>query len=459
MRWSFLTVGVVGLVVSASSMALAQEVVPVTFRSGAGMDNTSLAASDTPKESAPMPEDVKAAQNQQVSLAMPSEEAAPPEPPKPWKMPQPSCLQKMGANMGGWVQQGITYNGLNPTDRFNGPIVTNDRAGEYQLNQFWMFIDRPTNTDKHDWDLGGHIDMTYGTDWRFGQCYGLEPTFNDPDSFYGLCMPQFYAEVAVNNLKVKLGHFATLDTLEVVPAPMNFFYSHALLMAGYFDPLLVTGVQAEYKLNEHWTAVAGFNEGWMNFEDPDGSVDFLGGCRYASDNKKSTLSIFVNAGPEQGFAGLNDRTSVTTVYVYNLTDRFQWGSQYTAGVENHGSIVHPGQDASWYGTEQMFIYKLNDKWSAGLRYEWVRDNDGSRVAGVGNVLLTERGWDGLPGCAGAYNDLSLGLNWRPHPNCVLRPEVRWDWYDGVPNSRGQLPYGDHTQREQFTSAVDCIVTF
>ena len=105
--------------------------------------------------------------------------------------------------------------------------------------------------------------MVYGTDWRFGQCSGLENRIDDPNSFYGLILPQFYLEVAYNDLTVKMGHFATLTSLEVVPAPLNFFYSHSYLMAGYYDPLLVTGLQAEYKLNDNWTAIGGFNRGWL----------------------------------------------------------------------------------------------------------------------------------------------------------------------------------------------------
>jgi len=37
---------------------------------------------------------------------------------------------------------------------------------------------------------------------------------------------------------------------------MNFFYSDSYLMGGYFDPLLVTGLQADYKLNDNWTLIA-----------------------------------------------------------------------------------------------------------------------------------------------------------------------------------------------------------
>ena len=91
-------------------------------------------------------------------------------------------------------------------------MPTNDRDREYQLNQAWLYFDRPTKTDGCGWDLGGRIDVVYGTDWRFGQCFGLENRIDDPNSFYGLILPQFYVEVAVNDLTVKMGHFATFTS-------------------------------------------------------------------------------------------------------------------------------------------------------------------------------------------------------------------------------------------------------
>jgi hypothetical protein len=386
------------------------------------------------------------------------------QPAGPWKLPQPAVLQNAGITVGGWVEQGITFNSQNPSDKFNGPIATDDRAGEYQLNQAWVFLERKTKTNGYGWDIGGRIDMSYGTDWRFGQCEGLEPTFDSADSFYGLVLPQFYAEVAYNDLTVKLGHFATLSSLEVVPAPANFFYSHSLLSCGYFDPLLVTGLQADYKLNDSWTAFAGFNRGWMKFEDSSETYNFLGGVKWTNLDKRANLMVSVDAGPEGGFAVYNgsnvhDRTNVITVFTYQFTKRFGYGSQYTAGIEENGSVVNPGHDASWYGTEQLFTYVLNEKWTAGLRYECVRDNDGSRVFGIGYATGTNKAWTGQPGMAGTYSDLSLGANYRPNKNLVLRPEVRWDWYDGNANAAGQLPFGDMTKRDQCLFDVDLIFTF
>lgn len=424
----------------------------------------SKSLSPTSWVTAPMPYDTtepaKASEDQKGVAGAASEEPGPEEAPKPWKLPQPCIFQKAKIDMGGWIQQGITGNAWNPPDRFNGPITTNDRAGEYQMNQAWLYFVRPTKTDGYGTDIGGRIDLVYGTDWRFGQCFGLENRIDDPNSFYGLVLPQFYLEVAYNDLTVKMGHFATLTSYEVVPSPMNFFYSHSYLMAGYYDPLLVTGLQADYKINDNWTAIGGFNQGWLLFENPNETLNFLGGVKWASDDKKSSLSVMVIAGPTNTFAGGHDVDNVIMVYTHQFTERLLSATQVTVGRENDGSVIAPGHDDTWYGFEQVFTYKLhNPKWSAGVRYEWVRDNEGSRVAGIGNILGTGRGWTGIPGFVGAFSDLSLGLNYRPHPNLVFRPEFRWDWYDGQPNGQGQLPFNAFANSTQFTAAIDMIFAF
>ena len=378
----------------------------------------------------------------------------------PWQLPQPCFLQKHNIKMGGWVEQGITFNNLNPEDRYNGPNALNDRDKEYQMNQAWLYFDRPTNTGGCGWDLGGHVDLMYGTDWRFGQSYGLENRFNSANSFYGFILPQFYADVAVNDLTVRLGHFASNTTLEQVPAVANFFYSHVYMMSGYFDPLLVTGLQASYKLSDNFTVIGGMNRGWEEFEDPNSTWNFLGGVKWVDNDKRQTLSLMVDSGDMIGMTReLHQRNSVYMVYTCNLTERWQYGAQYNLGQEVNGSFVTPGQNANWYGTEQLLTYKINQKWSAGIRYEWVRDEEGSRIAGLGNVLLTDRGWNGQPGFTGSFQDISLGLNYRPNSNIVIRPETRWDAYDGPVNVAGELPYGNHTRSSQFTFACDLIVTF
>ena len=84
--------------------------------------------------------------------------------------------------------------------------------------------------------------------------------------------------------------------------------------------------------------------------------------------------------------------------------------------------------------------------SVGARYEWWRDDDGARVFNSNGAG------------AGHYHDFTLTANWKPHPNVTIRPEIRWDWFDGV----GQ-PYdprgGVGTSSSMFTGGGALIVSF
>lgn len=375
---------------------------------------------------------------------------------KPWKLPQPSILQKWGIDMGGWVEQGITYNSRNPDDRFNGPVALNDRSGEYQLNQAWLYLVRPTKTDGHGFDLGGRIDMSYGTDWRYGKCLGLEDRIDSPNSLYGLVMPQFYGEVAINNLTIKGGHYAANFGYEAVPAPANFFYSHSYAMC-YGQPILLTGVQADYQLTDNWTVTGGFSRGWEMFEDNNNKVDIVGGVRWFSDDKDTSFSFMTTSGPQDD-AGSNNRYQYTMVLTQKMGSKWLYAIEHDLGMEEAGDPRTHG-NACWYGIDQYLIYTINSRWSAGLRSEWFRDQDGSRVAGIGNWIGSGRGWTGLPGFQGDFFEIAAGINWRPHTNVLLRPELRWDWYNGTTNMAGQLPYGGGTRSDQLTAAVDLVVTF
>ena len=72
---------------------------------------------------------------------------------------------------------------------------------------------------------------------------------------------------------------------------------------------------------------------------------------------------------------------------------------------------------------QYLLYTINPCWQANLRAEWLRDEDGVRVAGPGNIP-TVRAWAGN-GFVGNFYEITGGLNWRPTKNWLIRPEVRY----------------------------------
>ena len=49
------------------------------------------------------------------------------------------------------------------------------------MNQLWLGWERPVKTDGCGWDIGGRVDLMYGSDWRYGECYGLETNLDAPN--------------------------------------------------------------------------------------------------------------------------------------------------------------------------------------------------------------------------------------------------------------------------------------
>ncbi len=155
---------------------------------------------------------------------------------------------------GGWLRQSYTWNPQNPANRFNGPVTFTDRSNQYQMNQLYAYLKKDVDTDGCGVDVGGRVDVLYGTDARFTQALGLDDrAISDADSrFYKLAIPQMYASFGWNDLTVNIGHFYTIIGYETVMSPQNFFVTQSFLMQ-YGEPFTHTGVQATYKANDNWT--------------------------------------------------------------------------------------------------------------------------------------------------------------------------------------------------------------
>ena len=57
-----------------------------------------------------------------------------------------------------------------------------------------------------------------------------------------------------------------------------------------------------------------------------------------------------------------------------------------------------------------------------------------------------------------YNDVTIGLNWKPNMNVTLRTEVRWDWAQN-PAVAGVKPYDDGGSNSQFLWGNDIVIRF
>jgi hypothetical protein len=368
----------------------------------------------------------------------------------------------------GWLHQGSTWNTHWPDDRFNTPVTFNDRANDYQMNQLYLVLARPTHPCRGGWDVGGRVDLLYGTDYFFTTARGLEtridgsPRWNSADgpragggaALYGLAMPQLYAEVfapILSGISVKLGHFYTRMGVESVMAPENFFYSHSYAMQ-YGQPFTGTGLMAHCSLTQRLSVEGGFTRGWDVWEDTNDNLSFLGGLRWTSGDRRTSLSWMLSTGSEDT-AGDRRRTQYTLALTRHLGCRWIYILEHNYGVEDGVTVDREFQltDAKWYGISQYLWLAANERTWFGLRLEWFRDQDNARVLGIPIEETT---------IGGNYTALTLGMNWRLNGYTVLRPEVRWDWSDvAAPNLGRTGMFDGFRRKDQFLFATDLIIRF
>jgi len=365
-------------------------------------------------------------------------------------------LSQRGIDIRGWVDQGFTWNPQEPLNRFNGPVTFNDRSNEYQLNQAYLIMEKVTNTECRDWDVGGRVDVLYGTDSRFSVATGLETTWNEGQRFYGMAMPQMYGDFAFRKWVFRLGHFYTIHGYEVVAAPDNFFYSHSYGMQ-YGEPFTHTGALAKYQYNDRIAFTAAVVEGWDNWTDANEKPSFMGGVNWTSKSERTSLAWAITIGNEQAPGIESTRTLSTVVFSQKLGQKWKYIFQNDYGYETNVG----GVDAKWYSFINYVTYEFNEKWSFGARYEWFTDEEGTRVAGIGvrDGLLK-----GIPLTAtpARWQEATVGLNYKYNKNLTVRSEVRWDWatpIGGAAWAEGYGPFDDFTKRDQFLWDIDLIARF
>ena len=360
----------------------------------------------------------------------------------PWKLPEPCFVKEAGFDVSGWVQSGILTNSHGAGS--NGPLGFNNLT-DFNLHQGWIYAERKTDTEKNCFDWGGRVDYVFGVDGPDTQAFGDQSWDYgwNSSSRYGSAIPQLYLDLAYGDWSIRGGHFYTPMGYEVVPAPTNFFYSHSYEMY-YAECFTHTGFVVTRKVNDKLTVSGGWVDGWdSGFENRNNASNFLGGATLTF-SEKASLGWVLTAGDwgDGTVANTGDIYMNSFVFTYKPNDKWTYVFQHDLGSNTN----NPNGDAQWYGIGQYLIRKINDCWSAGGRLEWFSDEDGVRV---------------VPGNAGSYFEATVGLNYKPHANLVLRPELRWDWYDGDVAFPALVnhPFNDGRSDSQFAGGFDMILTF
>ncbi len=325
-------------------------------------------------------------------------------------------------DVGGWTQWGYT-------NRSDG--MFNNTPNRFVNNQSWLFLEKIAD-GSDGLDFGGRVDFMYGTDSYDTQAFGNRPGHYDylngwDHGIYGFALPQLYADVAYGDLSVKAGHFFTLLGYEVVGAPGNFFYSHAMTMYNS-ESFTHTGVLSTYTASDNVTLYSGWTLGWdTGFDQFNGGNSFLGGASVGvTDN--FVLTYILTAG-NLGFIGKGYTHSI--VGDMNITDRLEYVFQSDlVSVDTPG--VSGGGHYDTIGINQYLFYTLTDTVKAGTRMEWWKADGDS------------------------YYAITGGVNYRPIANLVFRPEVKYQWSPAVNNiPAAQIVPVD----EGAIFGIDAILTF
>ncbi len=343
----------------------------------------------------------------------------------PWDLGGVLFCPDSGYDIGGWMQFGA---------HSSNDGVFNTRPGRVDLQQGYMYFEKLA-ANECGWGFGGRFDVLYGTDAQNTQAFGNPPGSWDflngfDHGAYGWAFPQAYAEIAYKKLSVKLGHFYTLLGYQVVPATGNFFYSIPYTF-NFSEAFTHTGALATYTASEKVTLYGGWTLGWdTGFDQLNQGNSFLGGAAVQmTDEVKAT---YICTAGNLGWIGDNGYThSLVIDWVINEKWEYVFQSDLV-GVDN--SPNSGGAHYDTIGINQYLFYTFNDCWKAGARVEWWKAD----------------GFD--------VNEMAFGLNWKPHANVLVRPEVRYNW---APNGLPPLLPVAGTAAEDFdnNTIAACDVIF
>jgi hypothetical protein len=334
----------------------------------------------------------------------------------------------------GFIDVGYSANPEWPQNKYNGPVAYNDRANEAQLNQLYFTAERLTKVENDcGIDYGYRMDVLYGTDNRFVEVLPgsqWDSGWNNGNFIYGMAMPQLYGQVQINKLTLEGGHFYAPCGYEVANADGNFFYSHSLEFL-YAMPTTLTGGYATYKVKDKLLVNGGFDTGWNELSEINGKTNYFLGFDWTSPDKDGKVEVL-----EEVFLGNtqpNNNTSFrylfdTTVKV-KLGDKWVYGADINFAHDSDTSLQAGGSGpASWSGIANYLIYTINDCWSFGARYELFDDLDGA----VTSEFFTNNPIPTSTLCpASRWQNVTLGLNWKPNLNVTCRTEARWDWAENT----------------------------
>ena len=350
----------------------------------------------------------------------------------------------------GYVQQGLTLNPDSPANRTNGPVVPNYRSNDYQFNGLYLVGQKNIDSSCNQIQLGGRCDMVYGTDGAFHLSDGLDQNISSGHRFYKLAIPQVYGNLYLpigRGFSFKFGKFFTPVGNEVKYNPNNFFYSYFLTFG--IQPGNHTGVLVETELTDHVHVRFGPNLGWNTSENSNHAISYAGDLRWQSRDQRTELTFAKQTGHQRTRIVAAD--SLVNVYSLIFKQQLTTDCQFLLEhdlLKSDSRTAVATDNLEAYSIAGYLFYYLSECCRAGVRFEWLRDDDGFLREFDSNQRLAP----------GSYYNLTFGMNWQANPHLRIRPEIRYDYQARDDKSLpGSFDNGDSSH--QWLFGCDAIYEF
>ncbi len=306
-----------------------------------------------------------------------------------------------------------------------------------------------------DWAITAH----YGEDGVFWSTKGFDDWKWNARDKNRLALTEFFLDIYLPigaGASVVVGSWHSSLALEIGKSlvPPNMFSSRTYAFTA--SPAKHTGILTQFKLPldpalGHASLGFGITSDWnsVDFGSGAGGPSFMFTARWRSPDMRTWIDIETIYG--NGEDDFGDATTIDGV-TYPLGG----GSQYLAlsstneyldrfvgyfiathsaserlillfesmyGYQEGGDLAPLPfaitRDSAFYGANAGFRYRLFEGVHVGARFEWFTDENAA------NVL-----WGGVGATGGDVYALTASASWEPVPQLLIRPELKYDVYDG-----------------------------
>lgn len=319
--------------------------------------------------------------------------------------------------------------------------------------------------------LGYNVTLLYGEDAQFLRTSGIDDFTSDLTDETRFAIPQAFIDIGLpiaDGASLLLGSWQTslANDIGYPFTPPNWFVTHtygfqhgpAKHVGGLFSVKIPTPEQFGLLSLE-----AGVVCGWNNLDDCETHV--MGGARWRSPDLRTWIDLeFIFGDGENDAPGASlggspyiavsstgsslDRMSVFLTGTHQVNEKLQLGFEASYGEQEGGDValapVFITRDSEWYGLNVSGRYKLSDTLHVAGRFEWFRDENAAHVL-----------WSSTGATGGDVYALTAGLEWQATRHLRIRPEIRYDVYDGG----GPGLFAGGTEDEQLVGLVNATINF